>query len=838
MSQQQQSQQQQQQSPSDNIQATNDYDDDVKPEALALALGTKMDNDNNNNNANNNNNNNASTTAAALIQPIQLSSTKSASNNNNSSINNNNNNNDDEEEEEEEENDDIYLRMIHTLGNLEDIQMLESLFQDDDDEEEDDEYCMNDDEENDENEDGDNTSLLSLQQQQQQQQAAAAGASAHRVLPPHPSSHPLPPSLGSPLLESSMDLTRWSDKNTDNEGDHGDDDDNDDNDEDDDLLDPDFFKDIEEELGGLFEEDMEATLQSLLTRPLNDNNNKKRKQQQQQQQQRTTTTSLVVATTTTTGSASNTVTGSSGNVAPFTTTAATATATATMHHPKKTQIQGTITHSQPQQPVQVQQQQQLCSPPPPPPLPTTIPRMEDPKERKLRNLLQRHYQLLIQQCILSIRAAKEIKDDADEQQQQVFLIQQNAANTNATTNATSKSNTSTTTKSSSLSNSMFYGVPETEMDLAEVLDLAVSMLQDLDQVRKDTVRNMILLENSSTIHPNNHNNNNNQNQHHYHQDQHPQQHSGSRRSLMSQFDQSVHDDTLVAPPPFQESTSTTSTSTNHTGENRRLTRSVFQRFQGQQQHQHQQQQSSAASAIRTAFDIPGLVKLNETFAIIDASVETFSKDNNNNNNHPNSNSNEHDECNILKASTTHAQACQNVLQNAGANVHEEMLPAGRDLAENFTSITETLGIDDNDDDNSYRPPITITPQQELALRKNRNLFTAAEDNLILRGVNLYGEKQWLLIADRYLPDRSVHAISQRYNQLCVMIYLANGVRLDRVHGTLPTPPKYDSVDDIDEQQFQALRLQKVPPPDILNVHRWSIEEDLALLKAVPIMGNM
>lgn len=186
--------------------------------------------------------------------------------------------------------------------------------------------------------------------------------------------------------------------------------------------------------------------------------------------------------------------------------------------------------------------------------------------------------------------------------------------------------------------------------------------------------------------------------------------------------------------------------------------------------------------------------------------------------------------NILQAAT-HTQACRDVLQEAGAQINESMLPAGRDIAKNFTSLEECLNNDDT------TTAVTTTPEQELALRKDFNLFTAAEDNLILRGVNLYGEKQWLLIADRYLPDRSVHSISHRYNQLCVMIYQANGVPMD-AKGNLPTPPKLESVDDIDEGRFKQYNLQQVTPPDILNVHRWSLEEDLALLKAVPIMGNM
>ena len=104
-------------------------------------------------------------------------------------------------------------------------------------------------------------------------------------------------------------------------------------------------------------------------------------------------------------------------------------------------------------------------------------------------------------------------------------------------------------------------------------------------------------------------------------------------------------------------------------------------------------------------------------------------------------------------------------------------------------------------------------------------------------MNLYGEKQWILIGDRYLPDRSVNIISQRYAKLSVMLYKAHGIQIDS-EGMLLEPPKLESVDDIDEQKIKAVGLKLVEPPAILNVHRWSLEEDLTLLKAVPIMGHM
>jgi hypothetical protein len=101
--------------------------------------------------------------------------------------------------------------------------------------------------------------------------------------------------------------------------------------------------------------------------------------------------------------------------------------------------------------------------------------------------------------------------------------------------------------------------------------------------------------------------------------------------------------------------------------------------------------------------------------------------------------------------------------------------------------------------------------------------------------NLYGEKQWVLIADRYLPDRSVNIISQRYSKICLLLYKAQGVRIDE-QGNLDTPPRFEKVEQLDEDAIS--KLKQVPPPAILNVHRWSIEEDVTLLKAVPLLGHM
>lgn len=159
-------------------------------------------------------------------------------------------------------------------------------------------------------------------------------------------------------------------------------------------------------------------------------------------------------------------------------------------------------------------------------------------------------------------------------------------------------------------------------------------------------------------------------------------------------------------------------------------------------------------------------------------------------------------------------------------INTDLIPGKRDLSANFVDAKELFGEE-------FQSP--CSPVQVLFLRKNRNLFTAGEDNLVFRGVNLYGEKQWNLISDRYLPERSVNIISQRYGKLCLLLYKAHGIRIDE-NGNLEDPPKFESIDDVDPVLMKSL--QMVSPPAILNVHRWSIEEDLTLLKAVAVMGSM
>jgi len=195
----------------------------------------------------------------------------------------------------------------------------------------------------------------------------------------------------------------------------------------------------------------------------------------------------------------------------------------------------------------------------------------------------------------------------------------------------------------------------------------------------------------------------------------------------------------------------------------------------------------------------------------------------------------------------HNEACIYVLKHANADIDSNILPSKFNFSNIFTYPMELIR-NSNESHNSFlHSPHLQLPSIDTIITKEylvptikstsninlRNQFTSSEDNLILRGINLYGEKEWLLISDRFLPDRSVSIISQRYSRLCYLFYKARGVHIDS-QGNLPTPPVIVD-DNFDEKSISNLNLVKAPLT--YDVHRWSLEEDLTLLKSVPIFGN-
>ena len=84
------------------------------------------------------------------------------------------------------------------------------------------------------------------------------------------------------------------------------------------------------------------------------------------------------------------------------------------------------------------------------------------------------------------------------------------------------------------------------------------------------------------------------------------------------------------------------------------------------------------------------------------------------------------------ASTSqHGRACEKLLRHARADYDRTLVPGYRDLSYLLTYPTEVTGGENSNNETSVS--ITSKEQQRL-LRQNRSQFTAAEDNLLLRGV--------------------------------------------------------------------------------------------------------
>lgn len=410
--------------------------------------------------------------------------------------------------------------------------------------------------------------------------------------------------------------------------------------------------------------------------------------------------------------------------------------------------------------------------------------------RRLRATMARHHQLLLQQATLAVRAAYV---------QKVVGKPGKSAVQNRTAGGLPPSAYSPPNQNQnvcSYQNDFFAG--ETPEELSDCLDSSVSMLQDLEQHWKDAVRNSIQLafrENSEQM---------------------------ARRRLLQSFG--------VTQPPSSShdiGEDDAAGNSNQSDENRRLTRSAFTRTLIARELNAEPISGQFKPPTRqrvSVFEIRGLARLRETFTAIDNSVKDIYivKDKKRIKNG----------INIL-APHSHSQACITLLNHAKADVDPDYVPGQLELYNILTHAPEAFSDESKGQDPS-KVKLQLTKIQKLELRKSRNQYTAAEDNLILRGVNLYGEKEWVLVSDRFLPDRQVNQIAQRYNRLCFLIYKANGVSIGD-KGELPPMPKIGKNGIYDEEK--ANEIKPVEAPTTMNVHRWTLEEDLAILKAVPVFGS-
>ena len=214
----------------------------------------------------------------------------------------------------------------------------------------------------------------------------------------------------------------------------------------------------------------------------------------------------------------------------------------------------------------------------------------------------------------------------------------------------------------------------------------------------------------------------------------------------------------------------------------------------------------------SVFDIRGLSRLKEAFAHLDKCSGLVQLKVNQNN---------------ILSIPNHGDACESLLRHTGSHINKVLVPGRTKLTELFSNRSE---ISDT------HLSTSLSDEDKLQLMRNRNIFTSSEDNLVLRGVNLFGEKEWVLIVDRLLPDHSQSLVNQRHSSLTLNIFRNNGINID-TDGNLAKPPDYpDGIPLSVKHKMDSLKT--VSEPYTHNVHRWSIEEDITLLKAVPIMGRL
>jgi hypothetical protein len=289
----------------------------------------------------------------------------------------------------------------------------------------------------------------------------------------------------------------------------------------------------------------------------------------------------------------------------------------------------------------------------------------------LHTLLQVHYQLLVQQMVLSVRAAQ------DQNQRQQDHGEDHQDTLDSSPGATASS-------------------PE---ELLEIVDAAVKMLQDLDHYRKDAIRRAIQFSSLRFT-------------------------RGQRAATTE-----VPDTPAVS---------------DH-GQARRLTRLQFTKTL--------KDDALVGSRQTTVFGIPGLRNLDDTFSIIDHSVDGLASGRNN-----------LLECRsvsvgpcvvnapafgrVLPKHISHTQdqeACISVFDESRVQFQSNWLPGSSDLSQCFRY---TFGVQ-RDGNDKIDGPTGV----QMA-RANDLLFTWGEDNLVLRGAALSDEREWKLVTARLLPDRS------------------------------------------------------------------------------------
>lgn len=406
--------------------------------------------------------------------------------------------------------------------------------------------------------------------------------------------------------------------------------------------------------------------------------------------------------------------------------------------------------------------------------------LEEPTQTQLdqlTELLDQFYQVLIQQAILAVRNLQFQKQQNQQQDQQQRKRQLLLLSTDTKLKQDHQEQQQFTSEGSEIL---------VADELAEILDGAVGMLQELDALRKNAIRNIVTFEEEER------------------QQQTKKDHTQPNVTNIDLSSSNVID-------------SSNNISSNNTNSRRVLTRSAFtrtlqERYSNRVSGMHPSVTSSNTTnnfssgevtamvqgvtnhrrEFRTVFDVRGLSRLDDAFRVMDESVACKN----------NASSASSLAENILDPKE-HGRACELLLLYSDADIHFNLIPGKIDKSQLFTD-PEAVSSD---------------------MKKIQNRFTASEDNLVLRGVNVFGEKEWSAISQRFLPDRPLNAISRRYAKLCVLMYKACGIYVS------------DNGDLAFGSGGEATNITEVSAPAKFNVNRWSFEEDVALLKAVPIVGH-
>jgi hypothetical protein len=185
---------------------------------------------------------------------------------------------------------------------------------------------------------------------------------------------------------------------------------------------------------------------------------------------------------------------------------------------------------------------------------------------QLTHLLDQFYQVLLQQAVITVRHLYLQKQHASGEDPRLLLLD--------TLSKQPQQQRFTKEGSENL----------VQDELAEILDGAVGMLQELDALRKNALRNIVAFEEQE-----------------------------KQSALDTPLDQEISNNNSNNPATFQR---------------RVLTRSVFtralqERYSHRNQQKPQNNKSDCIRAFRTVFDIRGLSRLEDTFKVMDESVVAY-----------------------------------------------------------------------------------------------------------------------------------------------------------------------------------------------------------------------